>query len=1117
MTAFADRPAVAERATELVRDPASGRRSARLLPEFTTRTYGRLWDQARAVATAWAAQGVGSGDLVAVLGFISADYVTVNLATTYLGAVSVPLQANGTVAQLSGIIEETKPRLIATTPEYLNKAAELALAVEPRPAIVVLDYHPDIDDERETFEAAGRTLREAGSAIDHLAALEAQGSALPAAPLFVPEPGTDPLTLLIYTSGSTGAPKGAMYTESMVRRYWGGRVPQLASGDAPVTVSYMPMGHMFGQTIIWGTFRRGGVTHFTARSDLSALFEDFALARPTELHAVPRVFDMLYQLYQSELTRRRDEFGDPGRLDAAVQQYIRDSVLGGRVGQVIVGSAPTSAETRAFVESFLGRKIGEGYGTTETGNIMRSGKVQRPPVLEYKLVDVPELGYFGTDRPYPRGELLVKTENIFPGYYRRPELTASVFDEDGFYRTGDIMAQVGVDELVYVDRRNNVQKLSQGEFVAISKVEGVFSADPAIRQCYVYGNSARPYLLAVIVPSEMALREAGGTEALRTSLAEALQRTANQAGLESYEIPRDFLIEEEAFSAANGLLSDVGKLLRPRLRERYGERLERLYATLAQDEADELRRLRAGGPGQPVYETISRAARALLGCADSDLSPEARFTELGGDSMSALSFSTLLQDIFGVEVPVGVVISPANDLRAVADHVEGMRAGEGRQPTFASVHGAGATEVRSSDLRLDGFIDAATLDEAARLPAPDHAAPETVLLTGATGYLGRFMCLEWLERLAETGGRLVCVVRATDDGAARERLDDAFDTGDEDLLRHYRELAADHLDVLAGDLGEPRLGLSEADWARLADEVDAIMHPGALVNHVLPYDQLFGPNVVGTAELIKLAITGRIKPFTYVSTIAAGSQAAGGRFDEATDIRESSPVRRNHGAYANGYGTSKWAAEVLLREAHDAVGLPVAVFRSDMILAHSRYRGQINVPDVFTRLLFSLLVTGIAPTSFYRTDGEDRPRAHYDELPADFSAEAVNAIGGGRTAGYRTYHLINPHDDGISLDTYVDWLVEAGHDIQRLDHGVWLKRFEAAMRGLPEKQRQQSLLPLLKAYERPLEPVNEGIAPAQHFQAAVRETGVAGGRVVPHVTRELILKYVTDLRALGLL
>src|SRR5262249_8379702 len=159
-------------------------------------------------------------------------------------------------------------------------------------------------------------------------------------------------------------------------------------------------------------------------------------------------------------------------------------------------------------------------------------------------------------------------------------------------------------------------------------------------------------------------------------------------------------------STANGLLSGVGKLLRPKLIAYYGERLEQLYSNLAEAQIDELRTLREQADELPVIETISRAAQALLGSAGSDLDPDAQFIDLGGDSLSALSFSNLLREIFGVEVPVGVIIGPAGSLRQLAKYVEQQLGSDLTRPTFASVHGAGASRVPAADRALEKFIDA---------------------------------------------------------------------------------------------------------------------------------------------------------------------------------------------------------------------------------------------------------------------------------------------------------------------------------------------------------------------------------------------------------------------------
>ena len=361
---------------------------------------------------------------------------------------------------------------------------------------------------------------------------------------------------------------------------------------------------------------------------------------PTDLNTVPRVWEMLFQAYQSELNRRSADGADKAALEAEVMAELRRKLVGPRVLSAMTSSAPISPELRAWVEAFLDMHLMEGYGPTEAGPILVDGHVQRPAVTDYKLADVPELGYFHTDRPHPRGELLVKTQNMFAGYYKRPEVTAGVYDEDGYYRTGDIFTEIAPGQFQFTDRRNNVIKLSQGEFVAVSKVEAVLGDSPLVRQVYIYGNSARPYLLAVVVPTEDALVRHDADE-LKPLIGQSLQDVAKKAGLQSYEVPRDFIIETTPFTAENGLLTGIGKMARPKLKQRYGEQLEQLYADLAEGQANDLLELRRDGANRPVLETISRAAAALLGAAGSDLRPDAHFSDLGGDSLSALTFANL--------------------------------------------------------------------------------------------------------------------------------------------------------------------------------------------------------------------------------------------------------------------------------------------------------------------------------------------------------------------------------------------------------------------------------------------------------------------------------------------
>ena len=1113
MEGYAERPALAQRAVEFVSD-RKGRTTAKLLPRFDTITYGEVW--ARVGALARALSDVQPGDRVAILGFTSVDYTVIDMATVALGAVSVPLQTSAPTTQLLPIVTESEPVVIASSVDYLDDAVELVLTGNSPTRLIVFDYRPEIDDHREAFDAARARLTEAGSPVvlETLGEVLERGHALPTAPAVTRT--ADDLALLIYTSGSTGAPKGAIYTQQLAGKMWRPASWGWADSVEPsITLSFMPMSHVMGRAGLYGTLAHGGTAYFAARSDLSTFLEDLALVRPTQMNFVPRVWDMLSSEFESQRDRRWSEAAETSS-EAEIVTEVRTRLLGNRYLTAITGSAPISPELRAWVESFLDLHLVDGYGSTEAGGIFLDGQLRRPQVIDYKLVDVPELNYFNTDRPHPRGELLVKTANMFPGYYKRPEVTADVFDADGYYRTGDIVVELGPDQLQYVDRRNFVLKLSQGEFVTASKLEAVFETSPLVRQIYIYGNSARSYLLAVIVPTADALARHGADE-LRLLLGDSLQDVAKSAGLQSFEIPRDFIIETTPFTLENGLLTGIRKLARPKLKRLFGPRLEELYTDLADAGAAELRELRQTGAQHPVLETISRAGAALLGAAATDLSADAHFTDLGGDSLSALTFANLLHDIFDVDVPVGVIVSPASDLQAIADYIEAERSGSTR-PTFATVHGRGATEVHAHDLTLDKFLDQQTLTAASSLPGPSREI-RTVLLTGATGFLGRYLALEWLERMQLVGGKVIALVRAKDNAAALQRLDETFDSGDPELLRHYRELATDHLEVIAGDKGEPDLGVDQETWQRLAGTVDLIVDPAALVNHVLPYDQLFGPNVVGTAELIRIALTSKIKSFVYLSTVGVGDQIEPAKFTEDADIRVISATRKVNDSYANGYGNSKWAGEVLLRKANDLYGLPVSVFRCDMILAETRYAGQLNVPDMFTRLMLSLVATGIAPGSFYELDAGGNPqRAHYDGLPVDFIAEAISTLGAHVVSGFETFHVMNPYDDGIGLDEFVNWLVVAGYPIQRVaDYGQWLDRFGTAMRALPDKQRQASLLPLLHSYAQPAKPLLGSFAPADRFRAAVQDAKVGHDKDIPHVTAPIIVKYITDLKLLGLL
>lgn len=1098
LSAYADRPALAWR-------PLNPAGPAGHAAQFSTMTFAQLGEEARSLAAFLAhhgSTGLTAGDPVVTLAFAGPQFVAIDLALGLTGLPIVPLQTNATTEQLTRIVNELNTHVLCISSEHLDTAVAMAEGAAAVTAVLIFDLDDAAPALLDAVEAARATLARSGRTLVTFREAIAAGAALPAAVPFEPEPGADPLSIVYYTSGSTGAPKGAMYTERLVQPTWA-----MARDHSVIVLHYQPLNHSFGKSYISMALASGGTTYFTARSDLSTLLDDMAVVRPTTLALVPRISELLYQRFHAEHGDAVAAGGDTVR-EALIR--FREKALGGRIRDAVTGAAPLSPELQTFVEELLGMPLVDGYGATEVGMVAVNGYVQKPPVIDYRLIDVPELGYFTTDKPFPRGELIVKSARVFAGYLGQPELTASLIDAEGFYHTGDIMAEIEPGRIRYLDRRNNVLKLSQGEFVAVARLEALYAGGhPDIAQIFVYGSSSRAFLLAVVVPNAEVVPPTLPAADVKARLLAALREVAAANDLQAFEVPRDIIVERTPFSPDNGLLTGVGKVLRPALKARYADDLERLYSTMAQQQDAELVALRRDSATGPVLETVYRAARSVLGMEALDPAVPLSFADLGGDSLSAVQFSLLLEDIYGIPVEAGAIMHPTGDLHQLARQIERDRAGPQRA-TFISVHGEGATVLEASQLTLDKFIDKTTLGLASALPPPAAQEPAHVILTGANGFLGRFLCLEWLQRLERTGGRLTCIARGADDASARARLLDAFTSGDDTLVAEMARLG-ERLEVLAGDLAEPRLGLAEEAWARLAADVDLIVHPAALVNHKLPYRQLFGPNVAGTAELIRLALTTRLKRIVNISTMAVAMQQS--EVDEDAPIRDAVPRWTISDAYADGYAASKWAGEVLLADAHERFGLPVANFRSNMILAHSRYIGQLNVPDMFTRWVFSIAKTGLAPHSFYAGDAM---RANYEGLPVDFIARAVVEIGENRRQGLHSFHVLNPHDDGVSLDSFVEWIAQAGVPVHKVaSFEDWRERFETALRALPDSKRQASLLPLMEAFSRPSPAVAGTRMGCTRFADGVANW-VEGG-AIPHLGPELMAKYLADIRVAGLL
>ncbi|EPB65024.1 hypothetical protein ANCCEY_15913, partial [Ancylostoma ceylanicum] len=180
--------------------------------------------------------------------------------------------------------------------------------------------------------------------------------------------------------------------------------------------------------------------------------------------------------------------------------------MGGRVRLMVTGSAPLAENVLTFVRAAMGCIVVEGYGQTECvaactvsmeGDSKAGHVGMAIPSASIKLVDVPELGYFSKDEA---GEVCVKGPIVFRGYYKNEEQTKEVLDEDGWLHTGDIGRWTKEGTLKIVDRKKHIFKLAQGEYVAPEKIENIYVRSKYVAQSFVYGESLKTCLIAVVVP-----------------------------------------------------------------------------------------------------------------------------------------------------------------------------------------------------------------------------------------------------------------------------------------------------------------------------------------------------------------------------------------------------------------------------------------------------------------------------------------------------------------------------------------------------------------------------------------------------------------------------------------
>nr|WP_147471515.1 non-ribosomal peptide synthetase [Nocardia stercoris] len=609
------------------------------------------------------------------------------------------------------------------------------------------------------------------------------------------------------------------------------------------------------------------------------------------------------------------------------------------------------------------------------------------------------------------GELYLSGPQLARGYLGRPGLTAATFvaDPDGepgtrMYRTGDLVRQLPGGDLEYLGRTDFQVKL-RGLRIEPGEIEAALTAVTAVTRA------------AVTVRGEQLIGYVCGTGVDTESvLAQVRSR------LPGYMVPARLVVVDEFPVGVNGKL-DLAALPEPAGPDREYRAPESADETIVAD----------------VFADLLGAAKVGR---DDD------FFLLGGTSLSAIRVRAALERELGVPVALGALFAHP------------------RVAELAAVLRGGAVAESGPDPVADAVLDPG-IDPAGAGPVYS-GAPQAILLTGATGFLGAYLVRELLDR---TDATVYCLVRAGSDEAAARRVSAA--------AARYRldhSGRAQRIVAVAGDLAQPRLGLSASRFARLAEQVDVIVHNGAQVNHLEPYERMRAANVTGTAEVLRLATTARVKPVHYVSTGSIGD--AGARPPQA-----------------GGYVLTKWVGERLVHAAAER-GVPAALYRPGLITGASD-TGATATDDAWWTMLRSMLILGAAP---------DLGAAEVEMVPVDHVAAAVAALAvqtpdlAARTAPTRHVGAARP----VPLRDLVSEVQRAGYRIEV----VAPAEFGAALTTAAESRAAAGDDSLARAAALSINYAGGlGAAPAT-ADPATDAALAAAGVVRPIVDRPMLARYI---------
>lgn len=542
---------------------------------WATVSYGELRRRVRESGRALLGLGVAPGERVAVLAETRPEWTYTHFGVLAAGAVLVPVYPTAGEEELAWVLSDSAA-VVAVCDDAAQAARVEALRAKlPRlRAVVAMDELRTLPDPAPEAELLARA-----AAVD---------------------PDSD--ASIVYTSGTTGLPKGCRLTHANLGAIQDATLPLIKGGPGDSTYLYLPLAHLLAQLIQFTTLLEGGeLCYFGGR--IEDVIGELAVARPTHLPSVPRLFEKLHSVVLSLAESQEggaDRFAEAvrlgvlaadGRLPAESQDAYEAAekslyslvrgAFGGRLKWALTGGAPIAPATLDFLRA-CGIAVFEGYGMTESGGVI---SLNHPAGVRYGSVGRPIAGC--EVRIAQDGEVLARGPMIFPGYHANDTATAQTLDPEGWLRTGDL-GEIDADGYLSITgRKKELIITSAGKNITPTELEFAVQRSRYVSRAVMIGDR-RPHPVALITLdaeeiTAWATRESidldparpGDHPAVRALVEEAV--TAANATVSRPARVRAFRILPEDFTIAAGTLTPTLKLRRRAVAERYAGEIEELY------------------------------------------------------------------------------------------------------------------------------------------------------------------------------------------------------------------------------------------------------------------------------------------------------------------------------------------------------------------------------------------------------------------------------------------------------------------------------------------------------------------------------------------------------------